>query len=297
MVANMKRAIAIAAFLFFILPENISYAATSVGKPTEAKAPYTFAVIPFYTPEKIWALYTPFIDYLKKSTGQPWELKLYSNHDELIEGVCSGKVSAALLGPVPLGRANSRCGVKPLLAALGKDGKPDYHAVILTNSPAVKSLKDLKGNRFGFFKGSTAAHILPAKMLKDAGVSMADIQPVFLESQDKIMTALLSGELSGAGVKENLAKKFANTGVRSVAISQPLPNFAISVTPSFPPAARQRLVTSLVRLKPLSNGADAEAMKEWDDEIKNGFITPDKEFLPAVTRIFDIFTEIQGSKK
>lgn len=293
----MKTAVAIAVFLFFILPGNFSCAEVPAVKSAEASKPHTFAVIPFYTPEKIWTLYAPFIDYLKKNTGQPWELKLYTNHDELIEGICSGKISAALLGPVPLGRANNKCGVKPLLAALGKDGKPDYHAVILTNSPAVKSLKDLKGKKIGFFKGSTAAHIIPAKMLKDAGVTMADIQPVFLESQDKIMSALLSGELSGAGVKMNLANKFANTGIRRIATSQHLPNFAISATPTLSPEMSQQLVNSLKRLKPLSKSTDADIMKSWDDEIKNGFIAPGKDFLPSVVKIFEIFTEIQGYKK
>lgn len=283
--------------LALLISENSSFAAPSNGKTAGGSVSYTFAVIPFYSSEKIWAFYSPFIAYLNKSTGAAWELKLYHSHDDLIEGICSGKVSAALLGPVPLGRANNKCGAKPLLAAIGKEGKPVYHSVILTNTPSVTSMKDLKGKKIGFFKGSTAAHILPAKMLKEAGVSMADIQPVFFESQDRIISALLSGEVAAAGVKETLAKKFTNERLKILAVSAPLPNFALSVTPTLPSSARQQLVSSLKRLKPLVNGKDAETMKNWDDEIKNGFITPDKEFLPSVIRVFNIFNEMQETQK
>lgn len=284
-------------FFSLLVADGNTFASQSAGKPSGSPAPYTFAVIPFYTPEKIWALYSPFIVYLNKTTGVTWELRLYNNHDDLIEGICNGKVSAALLGPVPLGRANNKCGAKPSLVAIGQDGKASYHSVIMTNTRSVKSLKDLKGKKIGFFKGSTAAHILPARMLKEAGVDMDAILPVFLESQDRIISALLSGEVAAAGVKESLANKFTGQKLAVVAVSPPLPNFALWVTPSLPSAVRQRMVSSLIRLKPLANGTDAETMKSWDDEIKNGFITPNKEFLPSVIKIFEIFSDIQRSPK
>ena len=286
----------IAALLVLLLLVSFSSAGPSSAAVNNAgikHVPYTFAVIPFYSPEKIWTLYSPFINYLNKTTGDPWELKLYHNHNELIEDICNGKVSAALMGPVPLGRANNKCGVKPLLTALGDDGKPDYHSVVLTNNPSIKNLKELKGQKIGFFKGSTAAHIVPAKMLKDAGVGMPEIHPVYLESQDRIMSALLSGEIAAAGVKETLAARFSNERLQVVAISAPLPNFALCVTPSLPQSVRQNLISPLTRIKPLAGSKDAETMRTWDDEINSGFVVPGKDFLPSVMKLFEIFKEIQ----
>lgn len=258
-----------------------------------ASTHYTFAVTPFYTPEKIWTLYSPFIEYLNKTTGDTWELKLYQNHETLINDICSGKVSLALLGPVPLGRANAKCGVKPLLTVLGNDGKSSYRSVIITNDTTVKSLRGLKNKEFGFMKGSTAAHILPAKMLGDAGVAMSDIRPVFVESQDRIITELLSGDIKAAGVKENLAARFIKKGLTVVATSPPLPNFALSAPTSLPTSVRQHLVSALARLKPLNNSKDAKTVKTWDEEIKYGFMRPDKEYLPSVMKVLAIFREIQ----
>ena len=293
----LRPSIVITSLLFILILGSFSSAATSASagkKPAINPVRYTFSVIPFYSPEKIWTLYSPFIDYLNKTTGESWELKLYHNHDELIEDICNGRVSAALLGPAPLGRANHKCGAKPILAALGDDGKPSYRSVILTNLPSVTTLKDLKGKKIGFFKGSTAAHIIPAKMLKDSGVRMSAIQPVFLENQGRIMSALLSGEVAAAGVKENLAKRFSQQHLKVVAVSASLPNFALCATPSLPLTVQQHLISMLTRLKPLTSGKDTETTKIWDDEIKNGFMVPDKDFLPSVMMIFEIFKEIQN---
>lgn len=286
-----------ASLLFLLMLANFAFAAPAAAageKNLSDPGRYTFAVIPFYSPEKIWALYTPFIDYLNKNTGQSWELKLYHNHNELIDELCNGRVSAALMGPVPLGRANNKCGATPLLAALGDDGTPSYHSVILTNTTSVTTLRKLKGKKIGFFKGSTAAHIVPAKILKDSGISMSAIQPIFLESQDRIMSALLSGEVAAAGVKETLAKRFSQQKLRVLAISAPLPNFALCASPSLPAAVRQQMISALTRLKPLADKKDAEAMKGWDDEINNGFMVPGKNFLPSVMKVFEIFKELQN---
>jgi ABC-type phosphate/phosphonate transport system substrate-binding protein len=252
----------------------------------------TVAVIPFYSPEKIWFLYEPFIQYLKITTGLPWELKFYHDHNSLIDELCNDKVGFALLGPVPMGRAYRKCGAKPVLVAIGSDGKPSYHSVIVTSDPAVTTLSGVRGRKFGFFMGSTAAHVLPMKMLKNAGLGMEHLQPVFFESQDRIMTALLTSEISAAGVKKSLYQKFKKEPLRVLKISDPLPNFAFCVPSSMPADIRERFIAALIKLQPLSSKKDAEIMKTWDDEIKNGFILPPEEYFGSVMKVHDIFMEI-----
>lgn len=284
---------AILAALFAVTAPNVSAAQPAKGQSTA----YTFAVIPYYTPEKIWTLFSPFVDYLNKTTGHQWKLKLYHNHEEFVEDMCNGNISLAFTGPVPLGRAYNRCGTKPLLVALNKGGKSDYHSVLVTTDPTVKSISDLKGKTVGFFKGSTAAHILPVKMLKNSGISLSDIQPVFLESQDRIFTSLLSGELAAGGMKEALYRKGGVKLFRVLATSEALPNFALASSPSLPDKVQSRLVSSLRNLKPLTSSNDAEFVKTWDDEIKYGFIDPPKDFLPAVINLYSTYWEVTNENK
>jgi phosphate/phosphite/phosphonate ABC transporter binding protein len=252
----------------------------------------TVAIIPFYSPEKIWLLYSPFIEYLKTATDLSWELKLYPDHNSLIEDLCSDKIDIALLGPVPMGRVNQRCGVNPFLAALSKDGKPSYHSVLVTGDLMVTALRNVRGKKIGFFKGSTAAHIMPMKMLKDAGLGMEAFHPVFFESQDRIMTALLTREISAAGVKEALYRRFKDEPLRVLKTSDDLPNFAFCASPALPPEVRERFIAVLTKLKPLSNGKDAATTRIWDDEVKNGFMLPTKAYLESVLKLNSVYQEI-----
>ncbi len=274
--------------LCLLVPAGFSRAETTPAQPSR----YSVAIIPFYTPEKIWLLYTPFIQYLSTATGLPWELKLYPDHNSLIQDLCSDKVGIALLGPAPMGRANQKCNAKPFLVALSKDGKPSFHSIIVTSDPAITELSKVRGNKFGFFKGSTAAHILPMKMLKDAGLATGAFKPVFFESQDRIMTALLTQEVSAAGVKETLYRKFKNEPLRVLKTSGPLPNFAFCASPSLSAEIRERFIAVLTKLQPLSNDNDAAAVRSWDDEIKNGFMPPAEEYLGSVLKLHTVYREI-----
>lgn len=255
-------------------------------------SPYTLTVIPYYSPEKIWVKFAPFIEYLRKETGHPWELKLYHNHPSLLKGLCSGEVSFALLGPVPLGRAITQCNAGIVAVALGKDGRPYYRSVILTGDPAVRSLEALKGRRFALFKGSTAAHVLPLRMLRDAGLKEGDYTPVFYESQDRIMNALLGREVAGAGVKESLYLKFRNEALLPLKASEALPGFALASGPSVGAAAQKLLAGALIRLDPKTSANDRQLMQDWDDEIRHGFVAPPPDYRASVLNVLSLYREI-----
>lgn len=262
-----------------------------------AASDYTVTVIPFYGPEKIWALYTPFIDYLKASTGKPWALKLFPSHQALIDGLCHNQVSLALLGPVPLGRVMAQCQAEPVVVALSKDGTPYYRSIVVSIDPVVTSLEGLKGTRFGLFKGSTAAHILPRRILRQAGLDENDIVPVFFESQDHIVNALLSRQISTARLKEALFQKFADVGFRVLATSEPLPNFAFAAAPGSNPAVKELFAETLLRLRPASNVDDQKRMAAWDDEIKHGFIKPTDTFRSSVKHLLVTTDEIMRADR
>jgi phosphonate transport system substrate-binding protein len=266
--------------------------ATAPAAETGARPGHVLAVIPFYAPEKMWQAYTPLVEYLSRATGEPWTLKLVTSHDDMIAAVCAGEVDVAFLGPVPAGRANARCGAVPFIAALGKDGRPVYHAMVLTGDPAVTSFEGLRGKKVGFFRGSTAAHVVPLNMLREAGLAPGSFEEVYVESQDKLMTALLEGKVAGAGIKETLYRKFEKEPLRLLGTSAELPNFAFVALPALPQALRDRLSAALLPLRPKERPADAETMRGWDDEIANGFVSPTPEFLPAVLRLRDMYEAV-----
>lgn len=289
----MKTPLPLAISLFFLLLfPRFGIAETVYSPPTSKKSEYTISVIPFYSPEKIWTLYAPFVDFLRESTGKPWELKLYTSHDKLIEGLCDGKVSLALLGPVPMGRVMDKCGAEPVAVALGQDGTPFYRAVLVTSDPTINSLEGLRGKKIGMFKGSTAAHILPRKLLRDAGLGKGEIVPVFYEGQDHIVNALLARQVAGAGLKEGLFKKFKGEELRALKASEPLPNFAFAAAPGLSAETRALFTETLLNLHPATSEKDAKRMAIWDDEIRNGFISPSAAYRSSIAELVTITNEI-----
>lgn len=246
-------------------------------------------IIPFYAPEKIWNLYLPFVEHLSRTSGIRWDLRLYHNHDSMIDGLCSGEIAVALLGPVPFGRAHERCSARPILVALGSDGRPEYSSVIITGDPAVRSLQNVRGKKFGFFEGSTAAFVLPRKMLEDEGITMDMIYPVFFPGQDRILEALLKRDITAAGVKETLYGKFRDAQITVLKTSPPVPNFVFCSSPSLDPAAEQAFVKTLLDIRPLTDPRDRATAQRWDDEVKHGFVLPPKNYIEDARRLSDLF--------
>jgi sulfonate transport system substrate-binding protein len=61
--------------------------------------------------------------------------------------------------------------------------KPDSSALLVKPDSALKTLADLKGRRVALQKGSSA-HFLTVQAVRKAGLSWADIQPVYLPPAD-----------------------------------------------------------------------------------------------------------------
>ncbi len=246
-------------------------------------------IVPYYAPEKIWALFSPFAEYLTRTTGTPWELKLFSTQDALVAGISAGEVSAAFLGPVPFGRITRKVPLRPLLVATTPEGHPWYRSVLVTTDPSVRTLKDVRGKSFGFFQGSTAAHVVPLRMLADAGIAPEMYKTVFLKGQDKIVDALLKRDIQAAGIKKSLFEKFKGMGLVALLESDPLPNFCICGTPSLKPEIEKKVVAALLALKTRPGESDHKMVQGWDDEIRNGFVATPAGYLQATTILADDF--------
>jgi ABC-type phosphate/phosphonate transport system substrate-binding protein len=249
-------------------------AVRGAGPATSPSRTITLGIVPYFTAEKLYQLYDPFIKHLAENTPYRWELRLGKTHDELVSSLCSGEVSVAFLGPMPFSKALASCGARPLLLTLGPDGKPDYHAVIATADPGIAALRDLRGKKVALFEKSTASHYLPLKMLAAEGITRKDFDAVPYGSQDKIVTALLGNEVAAGGIKESLFEKFKGSGLRALKVSEPLPQFVFAVGPRSDPALEKAFSAALLKLRPLARPADRALMTGWDPELANGFAEP-----------------------
>jgi ABC transporter, substrate-binding protein, aliphatic sulfonates family len=61
--------------------------------------------------------------------------------------------------------------------------KYEGSGILVRNNSAIQSLKDLKGKKIAFSKGSSSQYLL-VKALEKGGLSMSDITPVYLQPAD-----------------------------------------------------------------------------------------------------------------
>jgi len=279
----MVKKIFIIIAILFLISSAVPY-----GYAAENKV--YIGILPYYAPDKIWHFYEPFIDYLNKTTGIPWELKLYHNYDAIIDGICSSEVSIAYLGPNPFGLAYKKCKTKPLLVILGDDGKPFYRSIIFTNNHKIDSLKELKGKSFAFGdRDSTSSNIVPRKMLEDEGITMNMIKPVFLKSHEKIINAVAKNEAVAGATKVSVFEKFKGLKFKALKVSEPLPHHSFCATSNINPDIEKKFVNALLKLKPMHDSSDKNIVKNWDPELRYGFTLPPKDYIQNILKLHRLF--------
>jgi ABC-type phosphate/phosphonate transport system substrate-binding protein len=249
------------------------------------------SVVPFHAPEKIWHLYSPFVDYLNKNTDIKWELKIYPNHDAIKEALCSNEISIALFGPILVYETHKECGATPLITALNDNGKVNFKVAIVSVDPKIKSLKDLKGHKVGLFKPQAVANWVTKKMLDDEGLNEGNVEFIVFQSLERILNEILTGSIKAGGVREMTLKTFRNFNFNILKISEPLPGFAFMASPHISQDVRKKFINALLKLKPLKNKTDMSTVKMWDETIKYGFSSPPKDYMQEVNKYYILYSK------
>jgi sulfonate transport system substrate-binding protein len=104
----------------------------------------------------------------------------FSSGPPMLEAMNAGSVDYGAVGDTPPIFAQS-AGAAVVYAA----GQPitNGQGILVQNNSPIRSIADLKGKRVGFTKGSSA-HNLVVQTLEKAGLSYADITPVYLTPPD-----------------------------------------------------------------------------------------------------------------
>ena len=108
-----------------------------------------------------------------------------------LEALNAGALDVAHAGDAPLIFAQA-AGV-PFVYFGVSAISPDSSGIVVPKSSTLKTLAELKGKKVAFAKGSSA-HYLVARALQSAGLSFADIKPIYLQPPDA-RAALQSGTI------------------------------------------------------------------------------------------------------
>jgi phosphonate transport system substrate-binding protein len=164
----------------------------------EAK-PLIFAVTDIEGLEELQRDFGTFKDTLSQALGQPIEFFPLSSRTIAVEGLRGKRIDVVLTGPSEYVVIRAKAQAEPLV----RFSRPDYFSCIVTkNDRAVQSLADLKGKKVAFGDiGSTAYHLGPMQLLKDAGLDPRnDIKPMNV-AKNLGWEALKRGDVAALGVK------------------------------------------------------------------------------------------------
>lgn len=190
--------------------------------------------------EKNDQTYKAFSEYLAKKLKRPVEMRTVDTWEGLAKSLANGETDIALLGPWGYVLANNESGAQ-VVATILYDGKPEYHALIVTHPESkIEKPEDLKGKSFAFGdKGSTSGYLIPFYFFqKTFGIKAPEdfFGKVVYTKHQAIETQVAKRELDAGAdynrnrntmIEQGLLKE---TESKIIWQSEPLPNDAFAVS-------------------------------------------------------------------
>jgi phosphonate transport system substrate-binding protein len=186
-----------------------------------------FGIHPYLPAAEVQKRFKPLIDYLSSQLDRQIELRVSKNYETHIENVGNNIFDIAYMGPSSYVGMTEKFGMRPLLARLEVNGKPDFHGYIVTRKDSpVQALEQLAGRRFAFGSAhSTMSYLVPRHMLKRAGVGLEQLgNYTFLGNHRNVALGVLIGEFDAGAVKERCLMSSGRVACVNWRPHRPYPN-------------------------------------------------------------------------
>ncbi|MBE0599296.1 MAG: phosphate/phosphite/phosphonate ABC transporter substrate-binding protein [Desulfuromonadales bacterium] len=257
-----------------------------------------FGVIPRYNPMIMYQSYQPLMDFLTANSPYRFELKLSRDYTEAVRLLKSGQTQVTSLGDVTYIEANQGFGAIPILKPLNENGEPFYTSIIIVREDSpIRKIADLRGKSFAFSSyHSTSGNLIPRYLLFRQGISLFDFGSYTnLDSHDAVAKAVLKGRVDAGAVKDVVAYRHKEQGLRYLAVSAPIPSVPIVVRRDAPPELISAIKQALLSIDP-KDPVQRQRMKSWDPEFRNGFVTATEEDYAPILRMMNAIPEGCGIK-
>jgi phosphonate transport system substrate-binding protein len=263
------------------------------AEKTADKPVILFGVIPRYNPVIMYRSYQPLMDYLTEHTPYRFELKLSRDYTEAVELLRQGVTPIASLGDLTFAEACTQFGARPIVKPLNSRGHADYHSIIIVREDStINTLRDLKGKTFAFGNlHSTSGNLIPRDFLFQNGITLFDLKSYTnLDSHDAVAKAVLKGKVEAGAVKDVIAYRYREHGLRLLAVSGPIPSVPVVVRKDAPAELVRAVESALLAIDP-TDPRMRERMRDWDPEFRHGFVRATQEdYRP----IFQLLESIPG---
>lgn len=281
--------------------KKVSLAGRSAETPGKTEAPSKdtiwFGFDLRLGPKEEIKIYAPFLKYLEEATGRHFRIKFTEKYENTLKNLGEGTTHFAAIGTLSYAIGNDMYGIKYLLSGVNQEGDPRYHAAIITAPESkINDVKHLKGKSFCFgSKMSTQGHLIPRKMLEDAGITLKDLNHYnYTGSHVNTVSDVLKGECDAGGIQDVLANNLAAEGkIKIISYSEPYPSSIIAYNKDVDSDTVRAVKGALLAFEP--RGRHKYMLYDWDKtEMPLGF-TVLNEFeisrVTALARKYDLIKE------
>lgn len=163
------------------------------------------ALLPDESPQTIIKDNQGLKTYLENKLDRDIELVVTTDYSSMIEAARFGRIDLAYFGPLSYVLAKTSGADLEPFAAKRKDGETTYKAVLIGNITAgVDSIEDIKDKAMAYGDvASTSSHLIPKKVLLDAGLKAGDdYSEHFTGSHDAVAAAVQNGHAQAGGLSK-----------------------------------------------------------------------------------------------
>ena len=231
-------------------------------------------VVSRFAPNIIYRLYQPIMDYLNANSELHHELALSESYQDAARSLRMGEVQASFLGAWMCHQLPPDSGLIPVAMPVNAQGLSRFHVVLITaeNSP-IQSMRDLRGKKVAVPSDQAfSGNWLQNGGLQSSGLEVADLDTIqHFQHHETVIWQVLRGNFAAGVVKENLAQKYQDQGLRTVVLSPAIPGPPLVVCSRNHSEEVQALVNLLLALD-RTNADDQVLMQSWTPEFAFGFI-------------------------
>ncbi|PYN90085.1 MAG: hypothetical protein DMD87_02870 [Candidatus Rokuibacteriota bacterium] len=158
--------------------------------------PIIFGIAPQQEPEKVRAMWRPFLSYLDREVGHPFAFETAPSIEEFQKRVLEGRYDIWWGNPLTYVQASKRLGY----AAIARDTTRIAGLLVTLKEDGPKSPKELAGKKIAYSApDAIGGTLLIQSLLARAGVAPDQVETIYTGSHESAYRAVLEGKASAAG--------------------------------------------------------------------------------------------------
>jgi phosphonate transport system substrate-binding protein len=231
-----------------------------MGQSAGTSAPSETLILgvhPYLSYSQLKTQFDPLAHYLSAQLGIGITVRIGNSYADHVEETGLGRIGLAYMGPVGYVQLTEKYGPRPLLAMLETGGTSELNGhIVVRQDSALRDLDDLANRTIGLGDpGSTMSSVVPTALLRRAGVEVnARSAQRRYRGHNSIAIAVLSGQVDAGAVKDEVYRRHAPAGLRSLVSLPSVSEHLFVASPALDPQLVARIRELLLGLHQTREG-------------------------------------------